>query len=147
VWETEAHTEIAASADRVYAYLADFPRHSEWSRGVASIEPVTDGTTAVGTEFKATETVPMKFVSYSRITTLEPDRRIAWDAWDGRTMKARWSFELTPTAGGTRVVQRCGFEPTNLIGRVMLTVMRRHQVPKENRQSLERIKSTLERGA
>jgi len=146
MWECEVSTEIAAPVEAVYRYLADFPRHKEWSIGVAELEPITNGEIRVGSEFKAAETVPVKFVSFSRITALEPPRRIAWESWDNRTMRVEWAFEIEPVDGRTRLVQRARIQPTSLFGRVMLNLMRKRQVPGENRRSLDRIKATLEAG-
>jgi uncharacterized membrane protein len=144
MWQTETSIEVAAPAERVYEYLADLRRHKEWSRGVAEIEQTTPGPIQVGTEFKATEEVPMKFVSYSRITRLDPPHRVEWTAWDGSHMNVDWAFALTPTGDGTRVVQTAQFRPQSLLGRVLLTIMRKRQIPKENRASLERLKALLE---
>ena len=43
------------------------------------------------------------------------------------------------------MVQRCGFEPGNLMGILMLNLVRKRRVPSENQRSLQRIKETLER--
>jgi uncharacterized membrane protein len=144
MWQTDSTIEIAVPADTVYDYLADFTRHPEWSTGVVDLVPVGNGPLAVGTEFTATEEVPAHFTSQTRITALEPGRRIAWQSWDGRTMKVDWAFELAPESGKTRLVQRARIQPTSLIGRILLTAMRKRQIPKENAQSLAQIKSRLE---
>jgi uncharacterized protein YndB with AHSA1/START domain len=147
MWQSETSTEINAPPERVYAYLADFLHHKEWSRGVAEIEPVgATGAVAVGTELKATETIPRRMTSIARVTALEPPRRIAWDARVEGVMRVQWEFELQPTALGTRLVQRCRWQPQNLLGTVMLNLVRKRQVPKENQASLARIKAILEEG-
>lgn len=146
MWECQVSTEIAVPVDVVYDYLADFRLHNEWSSGVAELEQRTPGPIGVGTEFKASEIVPMKFTSFSRIDALDRPRRIAWESWDNHTFRVRWGFELSPTNGGTHLVQRARFEPANLFGTIMLNVMRKRQIPQENRQSLDRIKGILERG-
>jgi len=145
MWGTEVSTEIATPIETVYQYLADFRRHKEWSKGVAEVEQMTDGEVRVGTEFKASETVPMKFTSFARITALEPPKVIAWDAWDeDGDVRSQWSFHLEPSDGGTRVTQRCAFWPQKLFGTLMLYVMRRWQMAGENRASLARLKAILE---
>ncbi len=145
MWETETSIDIAAPVETVYEYLADFPRHSEWSTSVGELVPVSNGPIAVGMEFEATEEVPARFTSYTRITVLEPGRRIAWESWDGRMMKVKWEFELSPQNGSTHLVQRARFEPTSLVGRILLATIRKRQIPKENAQSLMRIKANLEK--
>lgn len=147
MWETESTIEIAAPPDAVYSYLADFSRHPEWSTGVKEMVLVGEGPLAVGKELRATETVPARFTSRARITALEPGRRIAWEAWDGRTIRAYWVFELAPGKNGsTTLVQRARFQPTSLLGRILLAAMRRRQIPGENARSLAQIKANLEKG-
>lgn len=145
MWETESAIDIAAPVETVYEYLADFSRHPEWSTGVEELVPVEKGPVAVGTELKATEKVPARFTSYTRITALEPGRRIAWESGDGRNMKVKWAFELSPQDGSTHLVQRAYVEPTSLAGKIFLAVIRKRHIPKENAQSLAQIKSKLEK--
>jgi uncharacterized membrane protein len=145
MWETETAIDIAAPVETVYEYLADFSRHPEWSTGLEELVPVGKGPVSVGTELKATEKVPARFISYTRITGLEPGRLIAWESWDGRTAQVKWEFELSPQSGSTHLVQRARVEPTSLVGRILLTVMRKRQIPKENARSLAQIKAKLEK--
>lgn len=145
---TTAHTHIARPIQEVYAYLADLGRHADWAGGLASIERTTPGPIGVGTEYRAVEAVPARFVSYARITALEPPRRIAWEARDERgVMRSRWSLELREDGGGTEVAQHSRFEPQKLGGFVVLTLLRRWQIPGENRRSLARIRAILEGSA
>lgn len=145
MWETETAINIAAPVETVYEYLADFPRHPEWSTGLEELVAIGQGPITVGTEFKATEKVPARFTSYTRITGLEPRRRIAWESWDGRTTKVKWVFELSAQNGSTHLVQRARVAPTSLVGKILLTVMRKRQIPKENARSLAQIKARLEK--
>ncbi|MGH2534521.1 MAG: SRPBCC family protein [Thermomicrobiales bacterium] len=148
MWQSDVSTDIAAPVDEVFSYLADFPRHKEWSRSVTDIAPVaTNDPFGVGSEYSARESVPTKFTSYTRITAVDPPRHIAWDSADRRMMRVEWSFELSPRNSGTHLIQRSHWQPTNVLGRAVFAVMRRRQIPKENRQSLERIKAILEERA
>jgi uncharacterized membrane protein len=143
MWEHEEVIDIAAGIEIVYAYLSDFTRHPEWSSGVVVMEQLTTGTPAVGTEFKASEIVPVKITSFCTITLLEPPTRIGWESTDHRVFRTQWAFELTAREGGAHVMQRVRFEPVSFLGRLLL-LMRKQQVPKENQQSLQRIKEILE---
>jgi hypothetical protein len=78
---------------------------------------------------------------------LEPPRRIAWEATDGRLMRVEWALELNPTAGGTHLVERSRWRPRNALGGAILRLRRTRQIPDENRRSLERLKAILESGA
>ncbi len=145
MFETTTSIRIAKPKERVYEYLSDLSRHAEWSTGLETIERTTPGPLAVGSEFRAVEKVPAKFVSHARITALTPPSCIAWEAWDGRVMRATWEFALAGSDGVTDLTQRARFEPTNLVGRFMVAFVRKRQIPKENARSLARIKEALER--
>jgi len=144
MWKNEVSVDIAAPMDQVYRYLADFTRHSEWSMSVATIEQVTPGSVGVGTEFKASETLPQKLVSFARITALDAPTRVAWESTDYRVFRTNWEFLLSAQNGGTHLIQRVTFYPIGLFGRIIL-LMRKRQVPPENLKSLNRIKEIMER--
>jgi hypothetical protein len=144
MWTTESRVLVAAPQHQVFAYLSDFRRHNEWSLAVAEIEQTSGDGIGVGAEFVAHETVPMKFTSFSRITRLDAPSVIEWSAWDNRTFRVEWSFELSREQGATLVVQRAGVQPTSFPGKVLLNVMRRRQIPRENERSLQRLKAILE---
>lgn len=145
MWKNEVHVDIDAPAAEVYRYLADFPRHREWSSArMSELKQLTPGLVGVGSEFEAAETKPNKIVSYSRVTALEPGRAIAWHSWFGKLMAVDWEFELSEAAGITHLVQRSRWQPGNLGMALFHRVVRRRQIPIENLQSLRRIKAAFE---
>jgi hypothetical protein len=144
MWKTEASVEIKAPVESVYKRLAEFTRHSDFSDGLATVEPISPGQTGVGARFQATETVPARYVSFCEITALDESSRIAWKAWVPRTMRTRWELRLTPTAAGTRLVQTSEWEPAGPVGFLMLHVHRKRNAPRENQRTLARIKEMLE---
>lgn len=144
MWTSEVSIDISAPATEVYRYLADFPRHREWSSAVmAGLEQLTAGPIAVGAEFRAAETVPARLHTYSRITALEPNTRIAWHSWFSRFMAVDWEFELSERDGITQLVQRSAWQPGFGMG-LFHRLVRRPRIPAENKSSLERIKAILE---
>jgi len=148
MWTSEASIDVNAPAREVYGYLADFARHREWSSArMSQLKQLTPGPIGVGTEFEAAETVPAKVVTHSRITALEPNRRIAWHSWFKRLMAADWEFELSESDGTTHLVQRSQWQPGNLAMGLFHRLLRRRAIPIENRHSLERIKAALEKVA
>jgi hypothetical protein len=148
MWTSEVSVDIAVPAPEVYAYLADFARHREWSSaGMAELKQLTPGPIGVGTEFEAAETMPNKIVTYSRITALEAPLRIAWHAWFRKMMAADWEFEISERRGSTHLVQRSQWQPGNPVMELFHRFVRRRQIPLENQRSLERIKATLEKVA
>jgi hypothetical protein len=144
MWKTEVSIDIVAPAEKVYSYLSDFARHSEWSMSVATIEQVTPGAVGVGTEFKASEMIPAKFVSFARITALDAPKLVAWESTDHKIFRTNWEMELSAQNGGTHLVQRVTFHPLGIIGPILLLVRKRQATP-ENLKSLQRIKANLER--
>src|SRR5207248_415174 len=116
MWEYETSIDIAAPPDKVYSYLADFGRHAEWSMSVATIEQVTPGPVGVGTEFKASETLPQDLVTFARITALEAPALIGWESTDYHVFRTRWTFALSQRNGGTHLVQHVHFEPIGDLG-------------------------------
>jgi hypothetical protein len=148
MWETEVSIEVQGSPDDVFDYLADLRRHREWSVGVAEIEQTAGDSIAIGAEFRAQEVVPVKFTSYSRITRLERPYLIEWRSWDGQAMEVDWGFEISAAGPGTtRIIQRARFRTTSLLGRLIVFVLRRKQkAPRENLESLHRLKAAIEAG-
>ena len=149
MWQSEVSIDIDVPVSEVYRYLADFPRHQEWAYArMAYLKQVTPGPIQVGSEFDAAETVPFQAVTHSRITALEPGSRVAWHAWWSRGSAFDWEFVLSESDGGARLVLRTAWH-TALLFRVLswpLVLLRRRQMPVENRRSLERIKANLEEG-
>ena len=150
MWQTRVSIDIAVPVSEAYGYLADFPRHKEWAYArMAYLKQLTPGPIRVGSTFDAAETVPLKAVTHSRITALEPQSRIAWHAWWGPGSAFDWEFVLSERDGGTHLVQRTEWH-TATVFRVLtwpVVAWRRRQMPVENRQSLERIKANLELAA
>lgn len=147
MWQSEAAIDIDAPVSKVYGYLADFPRHREWSSAsMTYLRQITPGPIGAGTEFEAAETVPGKVVTRSRIIALESDRRIAWHAWLRNLTAVDWEFVLLERDGGTHLVQRSVWRFAQWIEIFLwpLVLLRRRQVPVENRRSLERIKAAIE---
>ncbi len=143
MWQNEVSIDIAAAPEKVYRYLADFSRHSEWSMSVTALEQMTPGQVGVGTEFRSSETLPQEFVSYAKITALEAPTRVAWESTDHQVFRTNWEFEISPNAGGTHLVQRVIFYPISSFGSEFLLI-RKLQVELENIKSLNRLKAILE---
>ena len=148
MWQSEVSIDIDAPVSEVYRYLADFPRHQEWaSARMEYLKQRTAGPIQVGSEFDAAETVPFRAITHGRITALEPGSRIAWHAWLSRGSAFDWEFLLSDGASGTHLVQRTKWRTALLLRMASwpLILIRRKQMPGENRRGLERIKANLEK--
>jgi uncharacterized protein YndB with AHSA1/START domain len=117
--------EIAAPVDRVYTYLATFPKHCEWAQTLERMEQVRPGDAqGVGAIYRTSERQALqadraprgplprkafKGTTECEVTALVPHRRIAWRAHPvpvGLGTRAELAFELAPTADqGTRLTQ------------------------------------------
>src|SRR5881275_1469150 len=87
---------IDAPVERVYSYLADFPKHCEWAQTLESMEQTKPGgANGVGAVYKTSERQgfqsdraprgPMppkafKGATQAEVTELLANRRIAWKA-------------------------------------------------------------------
>src|SRR5438128_11751907 len=106
MWTNEVSIDIGATPEKVYSYLSDLNRHGEWSMSVNKLEQITPGAVGVGTEFKSHETLPIEFDSFARITALDEPTLVAWESTDHQVFRTNWELEMSPTAGGTHLVQR-----------------------------------------
>lgn len=121
----QGSVEINAPVERVYAYLADFPKHCEWAQTLERMEFRNPGNAAgIGAVYRTYEkqafqtdrpprgAMPAKAfngVTECEITELRPSSRIAWKAHPapvGMGIHAEMAFDLAPLDGGrTRVTQ------------------------------------------
>ncbi|MFD3592659.1 SRPBCC family protein [Nocardia sp. NPDC058640] len=108
----EASIDIAAAPEKVWSVLADLRRMSEFS-------PTTVKMVAVGGVRDGAYTVNVNKVGWkiypttSRIVRFEPNKAFAFRMNENRTT---WTYELSPTATGTRVVETRTVDPKGLPG-------------------------------
>lgn len=127
---------IAAPPERVYAYLADFPRHAEWAQTVERLELLDRGDArGVGARYRTIERQAMqhdrqpfepirrgmRVVTICEVRELTPQRRIAWHAHTSPKalgLYADLSFELEALSDdGTRLTQHYRFhQPSPMVG-------------------------------
>lgn len=145
MWSNTVSIDIHAPPETIFAYLADFTRHAEWSSNVKSIKLVAGETGKVGAEYESIEDIPRPMSTFARITGLRAPNLIAWESTDKRVFKTNWRIEIEPHGEDSHVTQSVTFQPLNLFAYVILYVFRVPVVAKENRASLGRIKSILEK--
>ena len=106
--------EINAPVEKVYSYLADFPRHCDWAQTLEHMEKVKDGDKAgVGARYLTIERQAFqanrephgplpdgafKGKTLCEVTELRPNQRIAWHAHPKPRMRvwADMAFDLSP---------------------------------------------------
>lgn len=143
-----ATIEIKAPPKQVWAALTDVTRIGEWSPECTAARWVPDATGPTkGSKFEGDNEarfagrVVKRWTTTSEVTASEPDRRFEFCA-AGYT---NWSYELEPTAAGTRVTERFSYEPKGLSGFIYDKFLARSRMMTKGMQrTLERIKDNLE---
>jgi uncharacterized membrane protein len=160
---------IQVPAAQVYQYLLDFTRHPEWSQNLQKVTPLSAGSVGEGAIFRTSEGPPplssgqkakmmfffilgllsgAKPYSEARITALEPDRRIAWQARlprrEGDFNRAAWEIILQPQNGSTLLTQRFEYSPQSWAARHM--VGSAEGIERACAANLARLKTVLEQG-
>ena len=102
--ELRAEADIAVPPEQVWALLTDFSQMPDWSPELVRMLPLKPGGLRrdqwyLGINRRKAVVWPTRSV----VAELEPGRLLAWDT---QSSGARWIWELSPSAGGTRVVHR-----------------------------------------
>lgn len=145
MWSKTVSIDIAAPPEKVYAYLVDFTKVSEWSMSVHEIHLAEGEAGKVGAVYRAREVIPADIISFAKITALEAPRLIAWESTDHQVFRTNWEIHLEPNnAGGTHVTQSVTFHPLTEFAVGLLNDIRAPLVEQENLDSLGRVKKILE---
>lgn len=106
-----ARALIAASPERLWAWIADPTRHPRLagSGEPQSISIIGGQMHGVGTRFESQQRIMgvIRYVTHSEVVHFEPNRRFHFRVAGGPD----WDFVLEPTSGGTLVTHRHRFEP------------------------------------
>ena len=97
----QAEIEINAPVARVWDLISDLSRMPQWSpqcRMMKSMGPLRPGTRTVNLNRRN----KLFWPTTSTITEVIPERKLAFRVNANNTV---WSYELEPTAAGTRVVE------------------------------------------
>jgi len=97
----QAEIEINAPVSKVWGLISDLSKMPQWSpqcRLMKALGPVRPGTRTVNLNRRKSLFWP----TTSTITEVIPDRKLAFRVNSNNTL---WSYELEPTATGTRVVE------------------------------------------
>jgi uncharacterized protein YndB with AHSA1/START domain len=107
--------DIARQPADVFAYLADLEHTPEWNRAITSTRKVSPGPIGVGTRYRQTRSVPRPAVETLEVTQLDPDRRIEV-VGDLGPFRAHLTYDLSPTALGTRLTNAVELDPHGALG-------------------------------
>ncbi len=138
----ERETVINAPPEKVFAYLSDIPRHTEWAQHRIEIEPVADGPAAQGSMYNCVGHQMGTHHGQVTITELIPMQKIVYESEDD-TGHFRHYIMVTAEDGKSRVTK--GFESLKLsLMFQVLSPVARFLVPKGLDGDLSRIKAKLE---
>lgn len=166
----ETAVTINAPIEKVYSYLADFPRHVEWNHQPQAMTALNGGGTAVGSKFR-TEEIPasntpfmMKLINkvgfpmfkrkhnfeghtIAEITALDSNERVAWSAHlpnraGKKLMQMHWELRFVEQNGRTQVTQACHVDPP--ADSPFMPFINLPNIKDETTTNLKRLKSILE---
>lgn len=105
--EVSVHREIAASAESVWAMVADVTRMGEWSPESVGAEWLGGATgAATGVKFRGTNrNGKKKWKTVSKIVAAEPGRLLAFHVTAVGLKIAEWRYAFEPTATGCLVTE------------------------------------------
>ncbi len=133
---------INAAQDKVFDYVSDMPRHSEWAQHDLQVTQTSEGAVGLGATFAS---VGHQFGTQRETQTVvdyTPGARFAFDAM-GSIGTVRHAFELEAADGGTKVTKSVEITKPSFMGRVM-SPMIAMQTKKGLAVDLERIKAFVE---
>ena len=141
--------DISVTPERVYSYLLDFPRHSEWTTPGhdVRIEPASEGATVVGSVFNSEGHQMGEQRDRLEVTELRPNHKLVYEATMKNGSKFRHTLELETTSAGTRLSKR--FESLRIAfpGPLMAPFVATFILPKALEGDLRRMKANLENKA
>ena len=135
--------DINAKPEDVFAYISDLAKHTEWNEGL-TIEKVSEGDIAVGTEYRSTGKQMGKSVDNTvKVTEIDSPRKFSFTGSDGK-MEFLQELTLTEHNGGTRLERRTSAE-VNPVMAIMFKILIGPLIanPSMNK-SLRRLKANLE---
>ena len=129
--------------ETAFAYLSDITRHSEWAKHRVEIQPDSPGSLAVGSTFRSTGHDMGTNVDQVKVITLEPPRRIAFEA-DGGQGHFRHQFTIEPSNGGSRITKEMESLRLAMPWKLLMPVLGPFIGPPLLKGDLQRIKQRLE---
>ena len=138
----EDQISIDAPIGHVYDYVADFPRHAEWSGDGLEVTKTTEGPVAVGSVFSTTAKQFGTQREQSTVTEVSPGSAFAWES-KGALGLARHRFSLAGDGASTTLTKSAEIvEPTFLAKLTSFKVSK--DIPKNLHRDLANIKAKLE---
>ncbi len=138
----EDRISIEAPAARVFEYVADFPRHTEWSGNDLEVSASSEGPVTVGTTFSTTAKQFGTQREQSTITEITPGSAFAWDS-TGALGLARHRFTVSEDAGSTKLSKSAEIVEPTFLAKITNWKLSK-DIPKALHSDLVNIKARLE---
>lgn len=137
------HTvDVAADADRTFAFLDDVTQTPRWLARCTSLEKLSDGPTAVGTRLRyAYKDGSRQGTMNGEVTTRAPGERLTYHYAD-RMMDVVVDFRVAPSANGARLTHKIAITPKTLMGKLVSPLIRRG-LPKQTVTAMESLRELL----
>jgi len=139
----EKQITINAPADKVFSYLADFPRHSEWAQHQLKVEQTSQGLVGQGTTFKS---VGHQFGRDNEdtvtITEFVPNQKIAYESMTKEGQFRHW-VEIKAADGGSALTKGTQVLQMHFPLNVLFAVIGPVLLPGALSGDLKRIKAKL----
>lgn len=142
-----ASVEVAATPDQVWEVVSDVSRMGEWSPECRRIVVLGKPKRGLGTKFLGLNRRGWAmWPTTSTVVRYQPGEAIAWKT---RESGATWTYELEPTASGTRLTGRRELPAYTVGTKVMAPLIggaqgHDQELAEGIRTTLERIKACVE---
>ena len=138
----EDRISVQAPAGRVFDYVSDFTRHSEWSGNGLEVKKESDGPAAVGSTYSTTAKQFGTQREHSTVTEFTPGRAFAWDSRGALGRVHHW-FSMSEDGGATTLTKGAEMlEPTFLAKITSWKISK--DIPSGIHRDLENIKAKVE---
>lgn len=109
---------IRRPAGEVFAYLAELENLPRWNYAISETRKLSAGAAGVGSRYLQVRSVPRPSEETFEVTEFEPDRRLTLHGGFG-PLSGQATYELQPTAEGTRLTNTMDLEPSTAALRVV----------------------------
>ena len=146
----EREIELSSSPEAVYDLVMDPSRLADWVTVHRGLRDAPEGALRAGSELRQSLNlagVPLE-IQWTVVTAERPSR-VLWEGRGPALSRASISYELLPTATGSRFRYANEFElPGGPLGRIAGAALAGTHIPeREMDRSLERLRALLERAS
>ena len=133
---------ISAPADKVFAYVSDLTKLTEWAQFSTEVRQTSQGPVGVGSTFDTSGKQFGKHTDHVTVTEYVPGKKFAVEVKGDAGESRNW-FELADQGGSTKVTKVLEFIKPALSARLAAPVIRRI-APKNLMKDLVKIKANIE---